>query len=108
MEDFLDTLIITTADALINIALGIVLWLLASRLRVAATNSENVTLGSIGKGCKFLALSIFVPIVTGLFAPIIFEDGSKHYLTLMVDLPYLLLTALAIYYFANGIRRFEL
>ncbi|MBU3020026.1 hypothetical protein KO519_20330 [Paraglaciecola agarilytica] len=108
MEDFLDTLTITTADALINIALGILLWLLASRLRTAATNSENVTLGTIGKGCKFLALSILLPMVTGLFAPLIFEDSAEHYLMLIVDLPYLLLTVLAIFYFANGIRRFEL
>jgi hypothetical protein len=99
--------LILLVEGLIQLGLATTLLLCSSKLKKLLVTEYTSAYRAISSGFSWLAISIIVPFVLGIISPLVLEDSIDEYYFAFFDLPYLIMSLIAVVAFGSAYRKFK-
>ncbi|KPV93584.1 hypothetical protein AN214_04387 [Pseudoalteromonas sp. P1-9] len=108
MEGFEAKILMLLVEGLVQLGLTVTLLLCAYKLKKLSIPEFSPACRTLSLGMFWLAVSIIVPFILGLIAPLVLEDSINEYYYVLFELPYSALTIVSMFIFMSAYRKFKI
>lgn len=107
MELIDENTLILLVEGIIQLGLAAILLLCRSKFKALPASDYTSVYRALSNGFLWLAISIIIPFILGIIAPLMLEDSIDEYYFILFDLPYSIMSLIAVLAFGIAYRKLK-